>query len=70
MKKVLLLGLMAFMALGMDAKPKKKEVKDEGYKFTIVKENPITSIKNQNRAVTCWCYSGRCFFCNELQYIP
>ncbi len=66
MKKVLLLGLMAFMALGMDAKPKKKEVKDEGYKFTIVKENPITSIKNQNRAGTCWCYSGMAMLESEL----
>lgn len=32
--------------------------KDEGYRFTIVKEIPITSVKDQNRAGTCWCYSG------------
>ncbi len=66
MKKVLLFALLACMTLGANAKPKKKEVKDEGYKFTIVKENPITSIKNQNRAGTCWCYSGLGFIEAEL----
>ena len=66
MKKVLLFALLACMTLGANAKPKKKEVKDEGYKFTIVKENPITSIKNQNRAGTCWCYSGLGYIEAEL----
>ena len=66
MKKVVLFALLAAMTLGANAKPKKKEVKDEGYKFTIVKENPITSIKNQNRAGTCWCYSGLGFIEAEL----
>ena len=66
MKKLLLFGLLACMTLGANAKPKKKEVKDDGYKFTIVKENPITSIKNQNRAGTCWCYSGMAFLESEL----
>ena len=66
MKKVVLFALLAVMTLGANAKPKKKEVKDEGYKFTIVKENPITPIKNQNRAGTCWCYSGLGFIEAEL----
>ena len=66
MKKVVLFVLLAAMTLGVNAKPKKKEVKDDGYKFTIVKENPITSIKNQNRAGTCWCYSGTSFLEAEL----
>ena len=65
MKKVLLLALLAGMTLGANAKPK-KEVKEEGYKFTTVKENPITSIKNQNRAGTCWCYSTMAFLESEL----
>ncbi len=39
---------------------------DEGYKFTITKELPVTSVKNQNKAGTCWCYSGLAFIEAEL----
>lgn len=38
-------------------KGKKAETKPEGYIFTTVKENPITSVKNQNRSSTCWAFS-------------
>lgn len=34
--------------------------------FTTVKENPITSIKNQSRSGTCWAYSGLGFLESEL----
>ena len=34
--------------------------------FTIVKENPITSIKNQNRSGTCWAYASLAFFESEI----
>lgn len=34
--------------------------------FTVVKENPITSIKDQNRSGTCWCYSSLGFLEAEL----
>lgn len=37
-----------------------------GYQFTVVKENPITSIKNQNNTGTCWCFSGVSFLESEL----
>ena len=40
-------------------------VKPEDYQFTIVKENPITSIKNQNRSGTCWCFSSLSFLESE-----
>jgi hypothetical protein len=37
-----------------------------GFVFTTIKENPITSIKNQNRSSTCWCFSGLGFLEAEL----
>ena len=59
MKKIfgLALGLMA--ATGVMAQEYTPE-------FTVVKENPITSIKNQNQAGTCWCYSSLAFIESEL----
>lgn len=33
--------------------------------FTVVKQNPITSIKNQNRSSTCWCFSALAFLESE-----
>ena len=36
------------------------------YEFTVVKENPITSIKNQYRSGTCWCYSALSFIESEI----
>jgi aminopeptidase C len=38
----------------------------EGYKFTVVKEHPVTSIKNQNRTSTCWSFSALSFLESEL----
>ena len=59
MKKIfgLALGLMA--VTGVMAQEYTPE-------FTVVKENPITSIKNQNQAGTCWCYSSLAFIESEL----
>jgi len=44
----------------------KKEEKKEGYVFTNLKEIPVTSVKDQARAGTCWCYSGLGFIEAEL----
>lgn len=43
-----------------------KEAKSNKPVFTVVKEMPITSIKNQNRSGTCWAYSTLSFFESEI----
>ena len=65
MKKVFLfLGAVAICASSVFAQDEKKE--DEGYKFDTVKVLPITSVKDQNNAGTCWSYSGIAFLEAEL----
>ncbi len=63
MKKLLTLAAMGMFCISGMAQEQPKE---EGFVFTTVKENPITSIKNQNRAGTCWCYSTLSFLEAEL----
>ncbi len=63
--------LIAILALGVCcsnafAKSPKKDKKDEGFVFTTVKENPITSIKDQHRSSTCWSFSTLGFVEAEL----
>lgn len=36
------------------------------YQFTVIKENPVTSIKNQANTGTCWSFSGVSFLESEL----
>ena len=36
------------------------------HEFTVVKENPITSIKDQHRSGTCWCFSAISFIESEI----
>ena len=43
-----------------------QEQKAPEYEFTTVKENPVTSIKNQYRSGTCWCYSALSFIESEV----
>lgn len=63
MKKILILAL-SLLSLGAGAET--RGVQADTAKFTVVKENPITSIKDQNRSGTCWSYSGLGFFEAEL----
>ena len=56
---------MACLSLGTSAQENTVSP-DSGFVFTTVKENPITSIKNQNQCGTCWCYSTLSFFESEL----
>ncbi|MBQ6379912.1 MAG: aminopeptidase, partial [Prevotella sp.] len=67
MKKLLTLALMATIALSASAAKKKEAAKDANKPvFTVIKENPITSMKDQNRSGTCWDYSTLSFFEAEI----
>ena len=67
MKKFLTLALVAMVALSASAAKKKAPAKDANKPvFTIIKENPITTIKDQNRSGTCWDYSTLSFFEAEI----
>ena len=65
MKKFLIIltvALAGTVAFGQQRPP---QVKLPEYQFTVVKANPITSVKNQNSSGTCWAYSTIGFFESE-----
>ena len=63
MKKSILIAALGLLSLNMMAQDTPKE---EGFVFTTVKANPITSVKNQNRSSTCWSFSSIGFLESEL----
>ena len=67
MKKTLAFVLLACLTMNVSAAKKKAVAKDSNKpEFTIIKENPITSVKDQNRSGTCWDYSTLSFFEAEI----
>ena len=66
MKKVLTLALIAAFALTASAAKKKEKAPSNKPVFTVIKEIPITSVKDQNRSGTCWDYSTLSFFEAEI----
>lgn len=66
MKKKLVSNVLA-LAMGVSFfAPMAMAQTDDAFGFTVVKEIPITSIKNQNQSGTCWAYSSLGFFEAEL----
>ena len=66
-KSILSVVLVAVTVLGAQAQQRPAApVNPKDYTFTVVKENPITSVKNQNRSGTCWCFSGLSFLESEV----
>jgi len=53
------------LAIGAQAQEAEKKANNKPI-FTTIKENPITSIKDQNRSGTCWDYSTISFFESEI----
>ena len=60
-KFILSIAALAFTTSAFAQAPKAPE-----YEFTTVKENPITSVKNQYRSGTCWCFSALSFVESEI----
>lgn len=65
-KNLLLVAVMMLLPGTMVAQGKPAAAKNDTVQFTVVKANPITSIKDQNQSGTCWDYSSLGFFEAEL----
>jgi len=64
MKKILSGAIAFVLTFGLWAQ--NNDTSELGYRFSVVKENPITSIKNQGSSGTCWSFSGVGFLESEL----
>lgn len=65
-KIVLVFCTLLFTSNIFAGNTRKKTEKKDSLTFTVIKENPITSVKNQNRSGTCWDFSTLSFFESEL----
>lgn len=61
MNKFILVATILLASLSIMA-----QSQTDGYNFTVVKENPITCIKNQANSGTCWSFAGVGFLESEL----
>ena len=65
MKKTLILMLACTLSFAANAQETKDKSSNKPV-FTVIKEIPITSIKDQNRSGTCWDYSTLSYFEAEI----
>lgn len=63
--KVLLSALLALITMDTYSQTRTNK-KNGGYQFTIVKEVGATSVKNQFKSGTCWCFSTQSFLESEI----
>ncbi|MFO7880169.1 MAG: aminopeptidase C [Bacteroidota bacterium] len=66
MKHFSLLSLLIILLISPVFAQDDKEKEDATYQFETVYDIPTTSVKNQNRAGTCWSYSGLALLEAEL----
>lgn len=66
MKKILFFSLLAVSTLAMAQNDSIQQPKDSGFVFTTVDSVGITSVKNQFRSGTCWCFSTLSFLESEV----
>ena len=59
-------SLFALAAIMLSLSAVAQEVKQDKPEFTVVKKAPVTSVKNQYRSGTCWCYSALSFVESEI----
>ena len=65
--KRILICIIALAAITLQATAQEQEKKnEEGFLFTVIKENPITPVKNQSSTGTCWSFSSLGFMESEL----
>ena len=57
-------AIAATCAFAQEDAEKPKQPAD--YEFTVIKEAPITSVKDQFRSGTCWCFSALSFVESEI----
>ncbi|HXB13322.1 MAG TPA: C1 family peptidase [Bacteroidia bacterium] len=65
-KQTTLIACGVLLALGVEAQLPESNAPKSKYVFTDVKENKATSVKNQNKSGTCWCFSTQSFLESEL----
>ena len=63
LKTITMVLAAALVAISASAQEKPQAPE---YQFTTVKENPVTSVKNQYRSGTCWCFSALSFVESEI----
>ena len=59
-------SLFALAAIMLSLNAVAQEVKQDKPEFTVVKQAPVTSVKNQYRSGTCWCFSALSFVESEI----
>ena len=74
MRKIFVIALTAMCAAGVYAHPGYMTAADsvgadsvKGFVFTDIKLVPTTSVKDQNKSGTCWCFAGTSFLEDEIR---
>lgn len=69
MKKLSVLLATALCVSGLSAEEPAAEKSDsvKGFEFKEIVSIPVTSVKDQNKSGTCWCFAGTSFFENEIR---